>query len=118
MPSESSTKVNSTPQLVFTETTPNLTLHNFIHRIAATRSVEIFRIAAGDNFTLILDGEGAMMLIGANPVNEGSEEGCMIPLVLHYSDIKGVDNIVTGVAAGGRHIGVLAPKRFPASTLF
>jgi len=81
-------------------------------------SVEVFRIAAGDNFTLILDGEGSMMLIGANPINDNCDEGCMMPLNLQNSDIKGVDNIVTSIAAGGRHIGVLAPKRFPASTLF
>jgi hypothetical protein len=38
-------------------------------------------------------------------------------LEIEKAGINGVDGIVTEIAAGGRHIAVLAPKRFAYSSL-
>ncbi|GMH83356.1 hypothetical protein TrVE_jg6489 [Triparma verrucosa] len=81
-------------------------------------SIEVFRIAAGDNFTLVLDDEGGLMLLGVNPNNNSGKPVNMgLDLEKLEKSIAGVDGIVTEIAAGGRHISVLAPKRFAYSSL-
>jgi len=79
-------------------------------------SIEVFRIASGDNFTLVLDDEGGLMLLGVNP-NNNSGKAVNMSLDLEKTTIPGIDGIVTEIAAGGRHISVLAPKRFAYSSL-
>ncbi len=79
-------------------------------------SIEVFRIAAGDNFTLVLDDQGALMVIGVNPLGTTSR-ATTTGLDIEKMGISGVDGIVTEIAAGGRHIAVLAPKRFAYSSL-
>jgi alpha-tubulin suppressor-like RCC1 family protein len=79
-------------------------------------SIEVFRIAAGDNFTLVLDDEGGLMVVGVHPIMSNGrsvQDGLDIDKV----GINGVDGLVTEIAAGGRHIAVLAPKRFAYSSL-
>ena len=76
----------------------------------------MFRIASGDNFTLVLDDEGGLMLLGVNP-NNNSGKAVNMSLDLEKTTIPGIDGIVTEIAAGGRHISVLAPKRFAYSSL-
>ena len=80
-------------------------------------SIEVFRVAAGDNFTLVLDDEGDLMVVGVNPKDSGSMKPIMKGLDIEKVGINGVDGLVTEIAAGGRHIAVLAPKRFAYSSL-
>ncbi|GMI29199.1 hypothetical protein TeGR_g9245 [Tetraparma gracilis] len=81
-------------------------------------SIEVFRIAAGDNFTLVLDDEGSLMVIGVHPIHSNGKNAMTGQgLEIEKAGINGVDGIVTEIAAGGRHIAVLAPKRFAYSSL-
>ena len=59
----------------------------------------------------MLDDEGGMMLLGANP-NHVSGKAVQMSLDLEKVGLQGVDGIVTEISAGGRHVSVLAPKRF------
>ena len=84
--------------------------------------VEVFGIAAGDNFTLVLDDEGNLTIVGVNPVLSTTT---VVTTNLDISKvdptcarIAGVDGLVTQIAAGGRHVAVLAPKRFAYESLF
>lgn len=58
------------------------------------------------------------MVIGVHPIHSNGKNAMTGQgLEIEKAGINGVDGIVTEIAAGGRHIAVLAPKRFAYSSL-